>query len=157
MFLKFYEMCEKFTKILLKTLQNLSHFSKMCAKDSRKFGGFEAVSALTSCRAGRSLKGDPPLVIGSVDTAEKCTIEILTLFLPDPKSKYHSRTRDDSKDPYELNENFGFKTLGGSFSSVWTATIARVGAFFSIFRDLQDSHSFAPLRNSKFADFQLIL
>ena len=40
-------------------------------------------------------------------------------------------------------------TLEGSFSSVWTATIARVGAFFSInfFRDLQDLHSFAPLES----------
>ena len=28
------------------------------------------------------------------------------------------------------------------FSAVWTATIARVGSFFSIFRDLQDLHSF---------------
>ena len=32
--------------------------------------------------------------------------------------------------------------LRSSFSSVWTATIARVGAFFSVFRDLQDLHSF---------------
>ena len=36
--------------------------------------------------------------------------------------------------------------LRGSFSAVSTATIARVGAFFRIFRDLQDLHSFAPLR-----------
>ena len=33
-----------------------------------------------------------------------------------------------------------------SFSSVSTPPIARVGAFFSIFRDLQDVHSFVPLR-----------
>ena len=39
----------------------------------------------------------------------------------------------------------------GPFSSVWTATIARVGAFFRIFRDLQDLHSFAPLRIRKFS------
>ena len=38
-------------------------------------------------------------------------------------------------------------TLEGSFSSVWTATIARVGAFFTIFRELQDLHSFAPLES----------
>ena len=36
-------------------------------------------------------------------------------------------------------------TLGGSFSSVSTATIARKGAFCSIFWALQDLHSFAPL------------
>ena len=40
----------------------------------------------------------------------------------------------------------------GPFSSVWTATIARVGAFFRIFRDLQDLHSFAPLRIQKFSE-----
>ena len=39
------------------------------------------------------------------------------------------------------------QTLKGSFSSVSTATIARVGSFFSIFRDLQDLHSFAPLES----------
>ena len=39
------------------------------------------------------------------------------------------------------------QTLDGSFSALWTATIARVGAFFGIFRDLQDYHSFAPLRS----------
>ena len=42
------------------------------------------------------------------------------------------------------------ETLEGSFSAASTATIARVGAFFSIFRDLQDFHSFAPLRIQNF-------
>ena len=41
--------------------------------------------------------------------------------------------------------------LGGSFSSVWTATIARPGSFFSVFRDLQDLHTLAPLRSQKFS------
>ena len=51
-------------------------------------------------------------------------------------------------------------TLEGSFSAVSTATIARVGAFFQIFRDLQDLHAFAPLQtqnisyfHQKFEDF----
>ena len=39
------------------------------------------------------------------------------------------------------------QTLGGSFSAVSKPPIARVGAFFSIFRDLQDSHAFAPRQN----------
>ena len=39
----------------------------------------------------------------------------------------------------------GCQTLEGSFSSVWTATIARKDAFCRHFRDLQDLHSFAPL------------
>ena len=42
------------------------------------------------------------------------------------------------------------QTLRGSFSAVSTATIARVGVFFRIFRDLQDLHSFAPLRPQEF-------
>ena len=40
-----------------------------------------------------------------------------------------------------LNRHFFgglFQTFGGSFSAVWTATIARVGAFFSIFWDLPE-------------------
>ena len=46
-------------------------------------------------------------------------------------------------DPYFM------ETLEGSFSAVSTATIARKDAFFSIFRDLQDLHSFAPLQTQK--------
>ena len=41
--------------------------------------------------------------------------------------------------------------LRSSFSSVSTATIARKDAFCSIFRDLQDLHSFAPLRYQFFS------
>ena len=40
--------------------------------------------------------------------------------------------------------------LRASFSAVSTATIARVGAFFQIFRDLQDFHPFAPLWTKNF-------
>ena len=47
-------------------------------------------------------------------------------------------------DPYFI------ETLEGSFSAVSTPQIARVGAFFSIFRDLQDVNSFAPLHTQKF-------
>ena len=47
------------------------------------------------------------------------------------------------------------KILGGSFSAVWTPLIARVGAFFSMFRDLQDFHSFAPLHIQKFNNMSL--
>ena len=48
------------------------------------------------------------------------------------------------------------QTLEGSFSAVSTATIARVGAFFQIFRDLQDSHSFAPLHTQIFVNFSFL-
>ena len=39
------------------------------------------------------------------------------------------------------------ESVEGSFSSVSTPLIARVGAFFRIFRALQDLHSFAPLES----------
>jgi hypothetical protein len=47
-----------------------------------------------------------------------------------------------------------WRTFDGPFSAVSTATIARVGAFFRIFRDLQDVHSFAPLQNQNFGKFR---
>ena len=39
-----------------------------------------------------------------------------------------------------------FRTLEGSFSSVSTPNFTSEYSFFSIFRDLSDSHSFAPLQ-----------
>ena len=42
------------------------------------------------------------------------------------------------------------ETLEGSFSAVSTPLIARNGAFCSIFRDLPDLHTFAPLKLEKF-------
>ena len=45
----------------------------------------------------------------------------------------------------------GCQSLEGSFLAVWTAAIARKDAFCSIFRDLQDLHSFAPLQSRKFS------
>ena len=54
-----------------------------------------------------------------------------------------------SKDLGDLYTESG-QTLQCSFSSVSTPPIARVGAFFSIFRDLQDFHAFAPLRAQNF-------
>ena len=41
------------------------------------------------------------------------------------------------------------RTFEGSFSAVWVATIATKYSFCSVFRDLQDLHSFAPLRIQK--------
>ena len=42
----------------------------------------------------------------------------------------------------------GFRTFGGSFSAVWTATIARVGAFCSVFQTVQDS----PTKSEEFCN-----
>ena len=46
-----------------------------------------------------------------------------------------------------------FPISRGSFSSVSTLLIARVGAFFSIFQDLQDCYTFAPLQCKILRDF----
>ena len=43
------------------------------------------------------------------------------------------------------------QTLKGSFSAVSTATIATKYSFFQVFRDLQDFHTFAPLRSQNFS------
>ena len=43
------------------------------------------------------------------------------------------------------------QTLRGSFSAVSTATIATKYSFFQDFRDLQDLHTFAPLRSQNFS------
>ena len=59
---------------------------------------------------------------------------------------------------YNLNRFFPIlRTFGGSFSAVWTATIARKDASCRGFRDLQDMHSFAPLKPQNFAKFCKIL
>ena len=48
-------------------------------------------------------------------------------------------------------------TCRGSFSSVSTLLIARVGACFSIFQDLQDCYTFAPLQCKFLRDFASFL
>ena len=44
------------------------------------------------------------------------------------------------------------QTLRGSFSAGSTATIATKYSFFQVFRDLQDFHTFAPLRSQNFSE-----
>ena len=48
------------------------------------------------------------------------------------------------------------QTLRGSFSAVSTAPIATKYSFFQDFRDLQDSHSFAPLHTQIFVNFSFL-
>ena len=64
--------------------------------------------------------------------------------------------RAPARKPASANENLGqglagCQTLEGSFSAVWTATIATKGSFCRDFQDLQDSQTFAPLRTQKFS------
>ena len=60
--------------------------------------------------------------------------------------------RPKSRRPEAVSEDIilTFHVREGSFSAASTATIARNGAFFRIFRDLQDFHAFAPLRTQHF-------
>ena len=48
---------------------------------------------------------------------------------------------------WQILADFGrfWQISDGPFSAVSTATIARIGAFFSFFQDLQDLHTFAAL------------
>ena len=48
-------------------------------------------------------------------------------------------------------------TLEGSFSAVSTPIFAPKYASFNIFRDLQDSHTFAPFQIQKFSKFRVFL
>ena len=50
---------------------------------------------------------------------------------------------------FEIDPNHP-QTLRGSFSAGSTATIATKYSFFQVFRDLQDFHTFAPLRSQNF-------
>ena len=58
---------------------------------------------------------------------------------PQPRNQSHDGCNSCLGSPYFR------ETFGSSFSAVSTPLIARVGSFFSIFRDLQDFQSFAPL------------
>ena len=49
-----------------------------------------------------------------------------------------------------------FRTLEGSFSSVSTPNFTSDSSFFSIFRDLSDSHSFAPLQIQNLQIFSIL-
>mgnify|MGYP001364819213 CR=1 FL=1 len=94
------------------------------------------------------------LAIVAVDTAENEPSEVSHAEAPgkDVKSaraQLGIELRNDSQcssaDPLYIFYRF-CRFLEGSFSAVSTATIARNGAFFHIFRDLPAFHAFAPLR-----------
>ena len=75
-----------------------------------------------------------------------------------PLNPFHNYSRDKHKRKYyqcsffqkiDLRTWF-VQTCRGPFSAVWTATIATKGSFCRDFRDLQDLHSFAPLKSQNF-------
>ena len=86
------------------------------------------------------LKNAPTLAIRNVDTAENEPSEV----------------RQNLAKFGKFWQTFGkfCETLEGSFSAVSTPLIARVGAFFRIFQNLQDLHSSAPLQTQNFPEFR---
>ena len=101
------------------------------------------------------LKNAPSFAIGGVDTEENEHCEVCPLSVsPDPQSmdaRCAMSAEKQERRTYlgDLYTESG-QTLQCSFSSVSTPPIARVGAFFSIFHDLQDIHAFAPLQTQNF-------
>ena len=98
-----------------------------------KFWDLRGAKVCKSCRSRKMLKNAPTLAIVAVHTAEN---------EPSKVGAEMPHLVELARLPLAATATFG-----GSFSAVWTATIASKDAFFSIFRDLQDLHSFAPLRS----------
>ena len=89
------------------------------------------------------LKNEPTLAIVAVHTAENEPLKVLGViqfnFQFGPyllQSAFHLGRGTYTQ--IKTGAGFKLKNKNGPFSSVSTATIARVGSFFSIFRDLQD-------------------
>ena len=59
----------------------------------------------------------------------------------------------DEKFDAELFSDFSAKILEGSFSAVSTPIFASKNSFCSVFQDLQDCHTFAPLETQNFRNF----
>ena len=73
----------------------------------------------------------------------------------DARQRSHAAAKGRSRHKCNLGDLYteSGQTSQCSFSSVSTPPIARVGAFFQIFRDLQDSHTFAPRQNQNLQTF----
>ena len=106
---------------------------------------------MTSCRSSKPMP--ETLLVGRLSRSRR--IEALIHFWGSkPERRRLQYTQGGCPSPMmSLTQLSNCLTLGGSFSSVSTATIARKGAFCSIFWALQDLHSFAPLRPEKFSKF----
>ena len=96
------------------------------------------------------LKNAPILAIVAVDTAENGPSKVCPT-LPKPAKKAAPAPEAPQLAPaaagnaagleiWQILADFGrfWQTLDGPFSAVSTATIARIGAFCSFFKDLQD-------------------
>ena len=119
------ELSENFSKII--------KFWLFCKYFSRK--NFH--KSVNSCRFRKMLKNAQFLITIGVDIAENEPVSdsdvlmwVCCRALKKPSAREPARA-------------IGSKV--GSFSAVSTPLIARVGAFFSIFRNLQECHTFAPL------------
>ena len=82
-----------------------------------------------------------------VDTNQPISISNMTSYRVILNDHSGERVRALVEPMMSLTQLSNCLTLEGSFSSVSTATIARKDAFCSIFSDLQDLNSFAPLES----------
>ena len=62
-----------------------------------------------------------------------------------------SKEVESEKDEKEVHSITHLQTLRGSFSSVSTPIFATKDSFCSMFRDLQNKHTFAPLQIQNFS------
>ena len=84
-------------------------------------------------------------------TGEPVAVNLKPRLVHSPGTSLDPRATIDSYHLGDLYTESG-QTLQGSFSAVSTPLIVRVGSFFSVFRDLQDFQSFAPLRIQNFSE-----
>ena len=106
-----------------------------------------------SCRSRKSLQNEPLVAIVAVHTAENEPVKVWGTTAATSRASMRRSPLQFSplgasaggRSCLSLGAIIRLKLLFGSFSAVWTATIARKDAFCRDFRDLQDLHSFAPL------------
>ena len=100
------------------------------------------------------LQNAPGLAIVAVDTEENERLKFGVNYSVYSVTSLVPSNGDGTPDRCRGRVDWKFfhflQTSRGSFSAVSTATIARVGSFFSIFWGLQDLQSFAPLRSQNF-------
>ena len=114
-------------------------WSKLCPKNSCVY----YINTSHHVKASKSETVQERLIIIDIHGTKMCFSFFLLFF-------FFIWGLDATKKPGDLYTESG-QTLEGSFSAVSRPPIARVGAFFTVFRDLQDCHSFAPLRIQNFS------
>ena len=127
--LKSHRSLQFFRQKLVNILQKLGNIS---AKHLTKIWDWNAVRRSVLCRSRRELSNDYLLAKFGFDTEENEPSKVWSFSLKDTESYSDFSVKS--------------QTLEGSFSSVSRPIFATKYSFFSILRDLQDLHTFAPLQ-----------